>query len=63
MSVFLNTFYWLGVVGLSTLGLDQQGGLSALGMSIFVNTFILVRCTRALYTWASLGGPSTLGVV
>ena len=57
MSVFLNRFYCFGVVGLCTLGLDEEGraclgGPSTLSMSI---------CVIMLY-WFGVVGLCTLGV-
>ena len=51
MCIFLNRFYWFGVVGLCTLGVNW-GGLSALGMCIFLNRFY----------WLGVVGLCTLGV-
>ena len=52
MSIFLNTLFLFGVIGLCTLGPDYQGDLSGLGMSIFVNTSY----------WFGVVGLCTLGL-
>ena len=49
--LFLNRFYWFGVVGLCTLGLNW-GSPSVLGMCLFINRFY----------WFGVVGLCTLGV-
>ena len=43
--------FWFGVVGLSTLGLDQQGRASS-----FLNRLYWFGCSRSLYTWGAING-------
>ena len=62
MSSFLNRYYWFGIVGLHTLGLNQQGVHICTGYVCISQQVILLWC-RGLHTLGlEWGVPSTLGM-